>query len=82
MPTPTNHKTAQTRTLAHPAEIACTSIPRKEPKQRRGVDLGVSIVRRAENCFLFFNDLFDSKVWGFNPCYAEGALLGQFCHDS
>ena len=80
MPTPTEHKAVQARILKYAEEIGWTFIPRKEAERRRGSDSGASLVGRAANRSLFFNDLLDSKVREFNPRYAEaeGALLGQF----
>ena len=82
MPTPSEHKTVQARILAYAEEIGWTLVPREEAERRRGFDSGASLVGRAENRSLFFNDLLDSKVREFNPCYAEaeGALFGQFRH--
>jgi type I restriction enzyme R subunit len=70
MPTPTEHKTVQSRILAYAQAIGWTVVHREEAEERR---CGFS---------LFFNDLLDAKVREFNPRYseAEGALLGQFRH--
>jgi len=60
MPTPSEHKTVQSRILAYAEEIGWTVVLREEAKKRR--EGGLS---------LFFDDLLDAKVWEFNPSYAE-----------
>ncbi|NTV46713.1 MAG: hypothetical protein HGB11_09420, partial [Chlorobiales bacterium] len=64
MPTPSEHKTVQSRILAYAGAIGWTVVPREEAEERR---CGFS---------LFFDDLLDAKVREFNPRYseAEGAL--------
>ncbi|MEC9486888.1 MAG: HsdR family type I site-specific deoxyribonuclease [Prosthecochloris sp.] len=71
MPTPSEHKTVQSRILAYAGEIGWAVVSREEAEKRRGGGLS-----------LFFDDLLDAKVREFNPRYAEaeGALLGQFRH--
>jgi len=38
MPTPSEHKTVQTRILAYAVAIGWTFVPREEAEQRRGFD--------------------------------------------
>ncbi|MHB1233929.1 MAG: type I restriction endonuclease subunit R [Burkholderiales bacterium] len=79
---PGEHKTVQARILEYAEAIGWRFVPREEAEQRRGIapikneELGI------KNSSLFFDDLLDAKVRGFNPRYAEaeGALLGQFRH--
>lgn len=82
MPTPGEHKTAQSRILAYTEAIGWSIVSREESERRRGFDPEVPPAERAKNRSLFFDDLLDSKVREFNPRYAEaeGALLGQFRH--
>lgn len=82
MPTPSEHKTVQSRILTYAEEIGWTFVPREEAERRRGFDLEVPPEERARNSSLFLDDLLDAKVREFNPRYAEaeGALLGQFRH--
>ncbi len=82
MPKPGEHKTVQARILEYAEAIGWTIVSREEAEQRRGFDSDVPPADRAKNRSLFFDDLLDSKVRQFNPCYAEaeGALLGQFLH--
>ena len=80
MPTPTEHKTVQSRILTYAKAIGWTYVSREEAERRRGFDPEAPPADRAKNRSLFFDDLFDAKVREFNPRYtdAEGALLGQF----
>ena len=82
MPTPGEHKTVQARILAYAQEIGWTIVSREEAERRRGFDPEVLPAERARNRTLFFDDLLDAKVRGFNPRYAEaeGALPGKFRH--
>lgn len=82
MPTPSEHKTVQSRILEYAEAIAWTVVPREEAERRRGFDPEVPTAERARNGSLFFDDLLDTKVREFNPRYTEakGALLGQFRH--
>ena len=74
MPTPTEHKTVQSRILKYTEAIGWTFVPREQAEQRRGGTPASSPLS------LFFDDLLDAKVREFNPRYteAEGALLSQF----
>lgn len=82
MPSPSEHKTVQARILAYAEAIGWTVVSREEAERRRGFDPEVPPADRAKNRSLFFDDLLDTKVREFNPCYAEaeGALLGQLRH--
>ena len=82
MPTPSEHKTVQSRILAYAEAIGWTVVSREEAERGRGFDSEVPVEERARGRSLFFDDLLDAKVREFNPCYseAEGALLGQFRH--
>ena len=82
MPTPSEHKTVQTRILAYAEAIGWTFVPHEEAEKRRGFDPAASPKERAKNRSLFFDDLLDAKVRAFNPRYtdAEGALLGKSRH--
>jgi len=82
MPTPSEHKTVQSRILAYAEAIGWTIASREEAELRRGFDPEVQPTDRARNRSLFFDDLLDAKVREFNPRYAEaeGALPGQFRH--
>ena len=82
MPTPSEHKTVQSRILEYAEATGWTVVPRDEAERRRRFDPEVSPEERARNSSLFFDDLLDAKVREFNPRYAEavGALLGQFRH--
>jgi type I restriction enzyme R subunit len=82
MPTPSEHKTVQSRILGYAEAIGWTFVPREAAEQRRGFDPDVPSADRAKNRSLFFDDLLDTKLREFNPRYAEaeGALLGQFRH--
>jgi len=70
MPTPSEHKTVQSRILAYAEAIGWAVVPREEAEKRR---CGFS---------LFFDDLLDAKVREFNPRYTkvEWTLIGQFRH--
>ena len=76
MPTPSEHKTVQSRILKYAESIGWTFVPREQAEQRRGGTPASSPLS------LFFNDLLDAKVREFNPRYteAEDTLLGQFRH--
>jgi type I restriction enzyme R subunit len=82
VPSPSEHKTVQARILAYAEAIGWTVVSREEAERRRGFDPEVPPADRAKNRSLFFDDLLDTKVREFNPCYAEaeGALLGQLRH--
>lgn len=82
MHTPGEHKTVQARILAYAEAIGWTFVSREEAEQRRGFDPDVPPADRAKNRSLFFDDLLDAKLRGFNPRYAEaeGALFGAFRH--
>ena len=82
MPTPSEHKTVQTRILTYAQNVGWAFVPREEAEQRRGVDTIKNEELGIRNSSLFFDDLLDAKVREFNPRYseAEGALLGQFRH--
>ena len=82
MPTPSEHKTVQSRILRYAEAIGWTFVSREAAEQRRGFDPDVPPADRAKNRSLFFDDLLDAKLREFNPRYAEaeGALLGQFRH--
>ena len=82
MPTPSEHKTVQTRILEYAGTIGWTFVSREEAEQRRGFDPDALPAYHVKNRFLFFNDLLDAKVREFNPRYAEAedALLKQFRH--
>ena len=82
MPTPSEHKTVQSRILGYAEAIGWTFVSREEAEQRRGFDPEVPTADRARNRSLFFDDLLDAKLREFNPRYAEaeGALLGAFRH--
>jgi len=60
MPTPSEHKTVQSRILAYAEAIGWAVVSREEAEKRRGGGLS-----------LFFDDLLDAKVREFNPRYAE-----------
>ncbi len=82
MPTPSEHKTVQSRILAYAETIGWTIVSRETAEQRRGFDSSAPPADRAKNRSLFFDDLLDARVREFNPRYAEatGALLVQFRH--
>ncbi|PKY11036.1 restriction endonuclease subunit R [Acidithiobacillus marinus] len=82
MPTPSEHKTVQSRILGYAEAIGWIFVSREEAEQRRGFDPDVPPAERAKNRSLFFDDLLDAKLREFNPRYAEaeGALLGKFRH--
>ncbi|MCF8383959.1 MAG: HsdR family type I site-specific deoxyribonuclease [Chlorobium sp.] len=95
MPTPSEHKTVQSRILAYAGAIGWAVVPREEAEKRRaGFPTRHSLhqCNGGQECppsvspnsplSLFFDDLLDAKVREFNPRYseAEGALLGQFRH--
>ena len=82
MPTPTEHKTVQSRILKYAEAIGWTFVPRKEAEQRRGFDPDAPPKDRAKNRSLFFPGLLNTKVREFNPCYTEteSALPDKFRH--
>jgi type I restriction enzyme R subunit len=82
MSKPGEYKTVQARILAYAQEIGWTFVSREEAERRRGFDPELPPAERARNRTLFFDDLLDAKVRGFNPRYAEaeGALPGKFRH--
>ena len=82
MPTPSEHKTVQSRILEYAEAIGWTVVSREEAEKRRGFDPEVPSAERARNGSLFFDDLLDAKVREFNPrcANAEVALFGQFRH--
>ena len=95
MPTPSEHKTVQSRILAYAGAIGWAVVPREEAEKRRaGFPTRHSLhqCNGGQECppsvspntplSLFFDNLLDAKVREFNPRYseAEGALLGQFRH--
>ena len=80
MPTPTEHKTVQSRILKYAQAIGWTFVPRREAEQRRGFNSDASPKERAKNRSLFFPGLLNAKVREFNLRYAETALLGKFHH--
>ena len=82
MPSPSEHKTVQARILAYAQEIGWNVVSREEAERRRVFDPELPPAERARNQTLFFDDLLDAKVRGFNPRYAEpeGALPGKFRH--
>ena len=82
MPTPTEHKTVQSRILEYAQAIGWNFVSREEAEQRRGFDPDAPPKDRAKNRSLFFPDLLNAKVREFNPRYAEAesALPGKFRH--
>ena len=82
VPSPSEHKTVQSRILKYAQEIGWTFVPRAEAEARRGFNPDVPSKDRAKGASLFFDDLLDAKVRQFNPRYngAEGALPGRFRH--
>ena len=81
MPTPTEHKTVQSRILAYAQEIGWCYVSRAEAEVRRGFDPdGPTPEDRARPASLYFSDLLHEQVHAFNPNYkeAEGALVGEF----
>ena len=96
MPTPSEHKTVQSRILVYAEAIGWTVVSREEVEKRRAgfparhyIPTGKGEENGGQECppsvttlSLFFDDLLDAKVREFNPRYteAEGALLGQFRH--
>ncbi len=80
MPSPTEHKTVQTRILRYAQEIGWVFVPRDVAERRRGFDAdAASPEERARKASLFFDDLLYQRVRHFNPKYkeAEGALVGD-----
>jgi len=79
MPTPTEHKTVQSRILHYAQEIGWQFVPRMEAEKRRGFCTSGSDKERAAGASLFFNDLLYQKVREFNPKYTEpsGALISR-----
>ena len=69
MPTPSEHKTVQARILKYAEAIGWTIVPREKAELRRGFDLEVPPNYRAKGCTLFFAELWDAKVRGFNARY-------------
>jgi type I restriction enzyme R subunit len=90
MPTPSEHKTVQSRILAYAQAIGWIVVPREEAEKRRAgfptrhyIGEKNGGLENPPSCMsLFFDDLLDTKVREFNPRYseAEGALLGLFRH--
>jgi type I restriction enzyme R subunit len=87
MPTPSEHKTIQTRILVYAEAVGWSFVSREEAEKRRG---GIPAPLRKKDgdrnvpapLSFFFDELLDTKVREFNPCYAEaeGALIEQFRH--
>lgn len=83
MTTPGEHKTVQARILAYAEVIGWTVVSRQEAEQRRGFDPtsrdATPSGERARNRSLFFDDVLDAKVRGFNPRYTESpdALISR-----
>ena len=72
MPTPTEHKTVQSRILQYAKEIGWTYIDRAEAERRRGFnDDSDNIQERCRTASLYFEDLLYQKVKEFNPKYSE-----------
>ena len=81
MPTPTEHKTVQSRILKYAQEIGWEYVSRADAESRRGfTDDSNDIQDRCRTASLFFEDTLYSKVKKFNPKYqeTEGALVTQF----
>ena len=57
MPAPTEHKTVQSRILAHAQDIGWTYVPREGAEQRRGFDPDdATPEERARLASLYFDD--------------------------
>ena len=81
MPTPTEHKTVQSRILAYAQEIGWAYVSRSEAERRRGFDTEAAMAgEQACRAALYFGDLLHAKLREFNPLYreAEGASIGQW----
>jgi hypothetical protein len=75
MSTPGEHNTVKARILAYAEAIGWTIVSREEAEQRRGFGPDVPPANRAKNRSLFFDDLLDAKVRGFNPRHTEPGAL-------
>lgn len=72
MPTPTEHKTVQSRILQYAQEIGWAFVDRAEAEKRRGFnDDSNNIQERCRTASLYFEDLLYQKVKEFNPNYSE-----------
>jgi len=81
MPTPTEHKTVQSRILQYAQEIGWTFVDRAEAERRRGFNNDSNnIQERCRTASLYFEDLLYAKVKGFNPYYSDtkGSLIRLF----
>jgi len=79
---PGEHRTVQARILEYAEAVGWTFVSREEAERRRGFGREAPPADRARNRSLFFDELLDAKLRGFNPRYADagGALLGRFRH--
>lgn len=82
MPTPSEHKTVQSRILKYAQEIGWSFVPKEEAERRRGFRALGMDKERSFGASLFFEDILYEKVREFNPKYREpeGALTGLFRH--
>jgi len=72
MPTPTEHKTVQSRILQYAQEIGWTYVDRAEAEKRRGFNNeSNNIQQQCRTASLYFEDLLFTKVKEFNPKYSE-----------
>jgi type I restriction enzyme R subunit len=81
MPTPTEHKTVQSRILQYAQEIGWTYIDQTEAEKRRGFNNDSNnIQERCRMASLYFEDLLFAKVKEFNPYYSDtkGSLIRLF----
>lgn len=72
MPTPTEHKTVQSRILQYAQDIGWIYIDRAEAEKRRGFNNeSKNIQELCRTASLYFEDLLFAKVKEFNPKYFE-----------
>lgn len=81
MPTPTEHKTVQSRILQYARQIGWVYVDRNEAEKRHGFNNeSNNIQQQCCTASLYFEDLLFTKVKEFNPKYSDtkGSLISLF----
>jgi len=72
MPTPTEHRSVQSRIIKYAEEIGWSFVPRTEAEIKRGFSEELhNIQDKAKNANLYFADILHQRVKEFNPLFSE-----------
>jgi type I restriction enzyme R subunit len=72
MPSPTEHKSDQSRIIEYATEIGWQYVSQSEAESRRGFDASAASPReKARNASRFFTDTLFEKVKEFNPKFKD-----------